>query len=98
MLLQTRQSQRLAAYPPSAQPCSYIGQCVAAQAGCRKLADTGFQPRLAAAVSPLECGTTAVTTIGGCGCWYGFSNTPFPPAPIHLGSVVKFQNFSFYFV
>jgi len=29
----------------------------------------GVQPRLAASVTPFECGATAVTTIGGCGFW-----------------------------
>ena len=38
----------------------------------------GVQPRLAASVTPLECGATAVTTIGGCGFWNGLRIVPWP--------------------
>ena len=37
------------------------------QAGIRKFAEIGSQPRAAASVTPFENGATAVTTIGGCG-------------------------------
>ena len=38
----------------------------------------GVQPRLAASVTPFECGATAVTTIGGWGFWNGFRIVPWP--------------------
>ena len=34
-----------------------------------QIPEIGVQPRFAASVTPLECGATAVTTIGGCGFW-----------------------------
>src|SRR5688500_18095269 len=93
MLLQTRQFAGSARRPPSAQPFAYIGQWVAAQTGGRKLAVIGSQPRAAAAATPLEWGTTTVTTMGGCGCWYGFNITPMPVCGRSVRSVEIFQNF-----
>src|SRR5262249_61663225 len=88
-----RQFAGSARRPPSAQPFTYIGQCVAAHTGGRKFAVIGSQPRAAAAVTPFECGTTTVTTMGGCGCWYGFSITPIPVWGRSVRSVEMFQNF-----
>src|SRR5262245_57637871 len=93
MLLHTRQFAASTRRPPSTQPFSYIGQCVATHTGGRKLADIGSQPRAAAAATPFECGTTTVTTIGGCGCWEGFRSTPIPVSGSSVRSVEIFQNF-----
>jgi hypothetical protein len=71
MLFATRQSSPLAARPERAQPSTYFGQWVATTHGCTKLAETGVQPRAAAAAMPFESGRIAVMTIGGCGLWNG---------------------------
>src|SRR6185436_4932215 len=92
MLLHTRQFAGSARRPPSAQPFTYIGQCVATQTGGRKLAEIGSQPRAAAAATPFECGTTTVTTMGGCGSWYGLTITPIPVSGSRVRSVEMFQN------
>src|SRR5262245_61675591 len=92
MLLQTRQFAGSARRPPSEHPFTYIGQCVAAQTGGRKFAVIGSQPRAAAAATPLEWGTTTVTTMGGCGRWYGCSMTPMPVCGRSVRSVEIFQN------
>jgi len=55
--------------PAAAQPSAYFGQCDLTHCGSRKLAEIGSQPRFAASVTPFEKGSTAVTTMGGCGFW-----------------------------
>src|SRR5690349_22646412 len=95
MLLHTRQSIGSALRPPCSQPFWYIGQCVFAQTGWRKFAEIGVQPRAAAAMTPFECGTTTVTTMGGCGFWYGFTITPCPASRIRVFSVLMFQYLPF---
>src|SRR5438128_8739432 len=92
MDLATRQSAPLASRPDSLQPSSYFGQWLATHCGSRKLAEIGFQPRFAASVTPLECGATAVTTIGGCGFWYGLRIAPCPISGICVFAVVTEKN------
>src|ERR1700732_2514773 len=91
MLFATRQFAGSAGRPARAQPSTYLGQCVLTQAGIRKLAEIGSQPRLAASVTPFENGATAVTTIGGCGRCKGFAIKPCPISDISVRSVVMFQ-------
>jgi hypothetical protein len=43
-------------------------------------------------MTPLENGATAVTTIGGCGCWYGLAITPWPSSGISVRAVEIVQN------
>ena len=60
--------------------------------GCRKFAEIGSQPRAAAAVTPLENGATAVTTIGGWGFCQGLAIVPCPSSRISVRAVETFQN------
>src|SRR5579872_823240 len=93
MLLATRQFAGSAARPPRSQPSTYFGQWLFTQAGIRKFAEIGSQPRAAASVTPLEKGATAVTTIGGCGRCSGLAIKPCPISAISVRSVVMFQYF-----
>src|SRR5258705_13575545 len=78
MLLATRQFAGSALRPTRSQPSTYFGQWLFTQAGIRKFAEIGSQPRAAASVTPFENGATAVTTIGGCGLCGGGGRKP-PP-------------------
>src|SRR5215475_4757371 len=90
-LLATRQLAGSAALPARSQPSTYFGQWLLAQAGIRKLAEIGSQPRAAASVTPLEKGATAVTTIGGCGRCNGLAMKPWPMSSIRVFSTEMFQ-------
>src|SRR6516165_2611522 len=92
-LLATRQLAGSATLPPRSQPSTYFGQWLFTQAGIRKFAEIGSQPRAAASVTPFENGATAVTTIGGCGRCNGFAINPCPISFISVRSVVMFQYF-----
>lgn len=59
------------------------------------MAETGVQPRFAASVTALECGATAVITIGGCGFWYGPRIVPCPISGIMVFTVVTSKNCPF---
>src|ERR1700709_1339567 len=91
MLLATRQLAGSGAAPPRSQPSTYLGQWLLTQAGIRKFAEIGSQPRTAASVTPLENGATAVTTIGGCGRRSGRAIKPWPISLIRVLSVETFQ-------
>src|SRR5215469_13120099 len=90
-LLATRQLAGSAARPARSQPSTYFGQWLFTQAGIRKLAEMGSQPRAAASVTPFENGATAVTMIGGCGCCSGREMIPWPTSDIRVFSVEMFQ-------
>src|SRR5712675_3007564 len=90
-LFATRQLDGSAALPPRSQPSAYFGQWLLTQAGIRKLAEIGSQPRAAASVTPLENGATAVTTIGGCGRCNGRAIMPWPMSSIRVFRVEMFQ-------
>src|SRR5215510_8319823 len=90
-LLAIRQLAGSAALPPRSQPSTYFGQWLFTQAGIRKLAEIGSQPRAAASVTPLDKGATAVTTIGGCGRCSGFAIKPWPMSSISVFSTEMFQ-------
>src|SRR5664279_4289459 len=91
MLFATRQFAGSAGRPARWQPSTYFGQWLLTQAGIRKLAEIGSQPRLAASVTPLENGATAVTTIGGCGCCSGLAMKPWPISVIIVRRVETVQ-------
>src|SRR6185295_873133 len=91
----TRQSAPFASRLDSLQPSTYFGQWLATHSGRRKFAEIGVQPRFAASVTPFECGATAVTTIGGCGFWYGFRIDPCPISGIEVFSVVTCKKLPF---
>src|ERR1700688_1014949 len=93
MLLATRQFAGSALRPARSQPSTYFGQWLFTQAGIRKLAEIGSQPRAAASVTPLENGATAVTTIGGCGRCKGRAMNPWPISFIRVLCVEIFQYF-----
>src|SRR5277367_5727619 len=88
-----RQFAGSAVRPPRSQPSTYFGQWLFTQAGIRKLAEIGSQPRAAASVTPLENGATAVTTIGGCGRCSGRAMIPWPMSSIRVFCVEMFQYF-----
>src|SRR5258708_9145580 len=90
-LWDTRQLDGSAALPPRSQPSAYFGQWLLTQAGIRKLAEIGSQPRAAASVTPLENGATAVTTIGGLGPCRGRAIKPGPISALTLLCVAMFQ-------
>src|SRR5918995_2442324 len=92
MLLATRQFAGSAGRPARWQPSTYFGQWLLTHSGIRKFAEIGSQPRAAAAVTPLENGATAVTTIGGCGFWYGLAMVPWPSSGISVRAVETVQN------
>src|SRR3954453_10403530 len=91
MLLATLQFAGSALRPTRSQPSTYFGQWLFTQAGIRKFAEIGSQPRAAASVTPLENGATAVTTIGGCGRCKGLAINPWPISGMKCRSVVMFQ-------
>src|ERR1700742_3549370 len=91
MLFATRQLAGSAGWRPRSQPSTYFGQWLLTQAGIRKLAEIGSQPRTAASVTPFENGATAVTTIGGCGSCRGRATIPWPTSCIRVLSVERFQ-------
>src|SRR5882724_9335011 len=91
MLLATRQFAGCAGRPARSQPSTYLGQWLLTQAGMRKFAEIGSQPRAAASVTPLENGATAVTTIGGCGRCSGLGRKPWPSSRIDWRSTEIFQ-------
>src|SRR3981081_2456376 len=91
MLLATRQLAGSAARPLRSQPSTYFGQWLLTQAGIRKLAEIGSQPRAAASVTPFENGATAVTTIGGCGFCRGLGRKPCPSSVLSCFSILPFQ-------
>src|SRR5471032_3563025 len=93
MLFATRQFAGSALRPARTQPSTYFGQWLFTQAGIRKLAEIGSQPRAAASVTPFENGATAVTTIGGCGRCNGRAIKPWPISLISVFCVVMFQYF-----
>ncbi len=93
ILFATRQSSTRASRPERAQPSAYFGQCVLITQGWTKLAEIGVQPLIAAAEMPFEPGMIAVTTIGGCGFWKGFSMAPMPRSGIEVRSVLSCQRF-----
>src|ERR1700759_5326680 len=93
MLLATRQLAGSAARAGRRDPWTYFGQWLFTQAGIRKLAEMGSQPRAAASVTPFENGATAVTTIGGCGRCSGREMMPWPTSFISVFSVEMFQYF-----
>src|SRR5215831_3117886 len=86
-LLATRQLAGSATLPPRSQPSTYFGHWLFTQAGIRKLAEIGSQPRAAASVTPLENGATTVTTIGGCGRCNGTGMYPWPMSSMTVRSV-----------
>src|SRR4029077_4699678 len=90
-LLATRQFAGSAVRLPASQPSTYFGQWLFTQAGIRKLAEIGSQPRAAASVTPFEKGATAVTTIGGCGRCKGFAIKPWPISSIRVFWMEMFQ-------
>src|SRR6266702_1989219 len=90
-LLATRQLAGSAALPLRSHPSAYFGQWLLTQAGIRKLAEIGSQPRTAASVTPLEKGATAVTTIGGCGRCSGRATNPWPISSIRVCCTERFQ-------
>src|SRR5215831_10913725 len=90
-LLATRQLAGSATLLPRSHPSTYFGQWLFTQAGIRKFAEIGSQPRAAASVTPLEKGATAVTTIGGCGRCSGFAIKPWPISSIRFFSIEMFQ-------
>src|SRR6202142_2976160 len=92
MLFATRQLAGSAARPARAQPSAYFGQWLLTQAGIKKFAEIGSQPRAAASVTPFENGATAVTTIGGCGRCSGFGRKPWPISGMawRLTSIVQY--------
>src|SRR5437763_6147638 len=92
MLFATRQLAGSALRPARAQPSVYFGQWLLTQAGIRKFAEIGSQPRTAASVTPFEKGATAVTTIGGCGRCSGFGRMPWPISASSVRSVETVQN------
>src|SRR5947209_10898404 len=91
MLLATRQFAGSAGRPPRSQPSTYFGQWLFTQAGIRKFAEIGSQPRAAASATPFENGATAVTTIGGCGLCSGRAMQPWPISSIRVFSTDIFQ-------
>src|ERR1700761_6655659 len=91
MLFATRHLAGSAARPVRSQPSTYFGQWLRTQAGIRKLAEIGSQPRAAASVTPLENGATAVTTTGGCGRCSGRAMNPWPISGIRVFCVEMFQ-------
>src|ERR1700732_1857402 len=91
MLLATRQFAKSAARPPRSQPSTYFGQWLFTQAGIKKFAEIGSQPRAAASVTPFENGAPAVTTRGGCGRCNGFAINPWPMSAIKVRCVETFQ-------
>src|SRR5258707_6730672 len=91
-LFATRQLDGSAALPPRSQPSAYFGQWLLTQAGIRKFAEIGSQPRAAASVTPLENGATAVTTIGGCGRCSGLGRKPWPISGINCFSMLIDQD------
>src|SRR5579862_6715050 len=91
MLLATRQFAGSALRPARSQPSAYFGQWLLTQAGIKKFAEIGSQPRTAASVTPFENGATAVTTIGGCGRCRGFAIKPCPTSAISVRSIEMFQ-------
>src|ERR1700752_5184253 len=93
MLLATRQFAGSAGRPTRSQPSTYFGQWLFTQAGIRKLAEIGSQPRAAASVTPFENGATAVTTMGGCGRRKGRAMMPWPISLIRVFRVEIFQYF-----
>ena len=50
-------------------------------------------PRAPASAALDEPGSTTVTTIGGCGCWNGFTIAPWPISGICVRSVEIVQCF-----
>src|SRR5262245_22295110 len=92
MLFATLQFAGSALRPTRSQPSTYLGQWLFTQAGIRKFAEIGSQPRAAASVTPLENGATAVTTIGGCGRCSGFGIYPCPISGMNCRSTATFQN------
>src|SRR6201992_4245025 len=95
MLFATRQLVGSAAWPPRWQPSTYFGQWLFTQAGIRKFAEIGSQPRAAASVTPFENGATAVTTIGGCGLCSGRGMNPWPISAISVFWTDTFQYLPF---
>src|SRR6195952_1977523 len=93
MLLATRQLAGSAARPLRSQPSTYFGQWLFTQAGIKKFAEIGSQPRAAASVTPFENGATAVTTMGGCGRCKGLAMNPCPISSISVFCVEMFQYF-----
>src|SRR6476619_779942 len=93
MLFATRQFAGSAGRPPRSQPSTYLGQWLFTQAGIRKLAEIGSQPRAAASVTPFENGATAVTTIGGYGRCSGRAIMPWPMSSIRGFRVEMLQYF-----
>src|SRR6058998_2902695 len=91
MLLATRQFATSTVRPARSQPSTYFGQWLFTQAGIRKFAEIGSQPRAAASVTPFENGATAVTTIGGCGRCSGLGKKPWPKSSINCFSSITFQ-------
>src|ERR1700751_1503670 len=91
MLLATRPLAGSALRPTRSHPSTYRGQWLFTQAGIRKLAEIGSQPRAAASVTPFENGATAVTTIGGCGRCNGRAMKPWPISLIRVFWVEMFQ-------
>src|SRR6195952_4527863 len=88
MLLATRQLAGSAARPLRSQPSAYFGQWLLTQAGIKKFAEIGSQPRAAASVTPLENGATAVTTVGGCGRCSGLGKKPWPMSAMSWRSML----------
>src|SRR5262249_55092711 len=93
MLFATRQLAGSAARLARSQPSTYFGQWLFTQAGIRKFAEIGSQPRAAASVTPFENGATAVTTMGGCGRCSGRAIKPCPMSVISVRSREMFQYF-----
>src|SRR6202035_249138 len=91
MLFATRQLAGSAARPARSHPSTYLGQWLFTQAGIRKFAEIGSQPRAAASVTPFENGATAVTTMGGCGRCSGRAMMPWPISSIRVFRVEMFQ-------
>src|ERR1044072_6732884 len=91
MLFATRQFSVSAARPARSHPSTYFGQWLFTQAGIRKFAEIGSQPRAAASVTPFEKGATAVTTIGGCGFCNGRAIKPWPISSIRVFCTDTFQ-------
>src|SRR6188472_4693674 len=91
MLLATRQFVGWAGRPPRSQPSTYFGQWLFTQAGIKKFAEIGSQPRVAASVTPCENGATAVIIIGGCGFCSGRGTIPWPISAMSVRAVDTFQ-------
>src|SRR5437773_8664658 len=91
MLLATRQLAGSAGRPARSQPSTYFGQWLFTQAGIKKLAEIGSQPRAAASVTPLEKGATTVTTMGGCGFCSGLARMPWPMSAFSVRRVLMVQ-------